>query len=67
MKYRVTIRGQKADYNATIECDEIEFRGSWWAVFVRRETAQGYEGQAVIVAAVPADNVNLIEKVEEKA
>ena len=64
MKYSVTIRGQKGDYKVPIECDEIVFKNSWWAVFVRRETAQGYEGQAVIVAAVPSEHVNLIEKVE---
>ena len=63
MKYRVTIRGQKGDYQREIECDEIVFKNSWWAVFVRRETAQGYEGQAGIVAAVPSENVNLIEKI----
>lgn len=83
MKYRVIIRGQKADFERTIECDGIEFRNSWWAVFYRDGWIQRLDGRrvapgellmssettiavpSVVVAAIPSEHLNLIEKVEE--
>ena len=72
MKYTVTIRGQKADYQTTIECDEIEFKGSWWAVCLRwlydpgaTATDSATVVRKIVVAAIPAEHVNLIELVEE--
>ena len=72
-KYRLTIRGQKGDYKVELECDEIEFKNSWWAVFKRYaepvgtiEMAAALQGQhrSYVVAAVPSEHLNLIEKVE---
>ena len=82
MKYRVTIRGQKGDYKVEIECDAIEFKNSWWAVFYREGYTLRPDGSRVkpgeiyltsdkvihvdpvIVAAVPSEHLNLIERVE---
>lgn len=73
MKYRVSIRGQKADYERVIACDEIVFDNSWWAVFKRwlyDPGATANDGavitRKIIVAAIPGEHLNLIELVEPK-
>ena len=75
MKYLVKVRGQKGDFDRTIECDEIDFSHGWWAVFKRRKAAyvidenEGthYAGALYdVVAAVSSENLNLIELIEEK-
>lgn len=51
-RYRIIVRGQKGDFERVIRCEELQFKGSWWAVFV---TA------GEVIVAVPSEHLNLIE------
>ena len=55
----------KGEYKGDIECDEIYFANSWWAVFTKSiinpKTLKPYN---VTVAAVPAEHITLIECID---
>lgn len=49
MRYRVTIRGSKGDFERVVECHSVDFPGAWWVAF-RDEHGR-------VIASVPAESL----------